>query len=1500
MEDKIKYFLSQILKNYNKFSLIYFIFLLKINIILNECNRSNPFKLYNDTCFSNCSDDDFQYSKCILDNSILKEQYPNNIILVSVDQNSYFNFLTFSNGDFIFEAYSSDYYYHNKKKFFGLRKNGTNYFYNNTEDNYFCLLNTDNNNYLDLYGANSIFVNDGEEYFLNILGGNYYTEIYDFNKKRHFSELTSEILGFKDENYRGSLIYLGNNIYIYSASIYNNSILEYQPVVLKFKLNLDNLDDDYNINSIIIKKAVIGININSKMTSCFKTEKSGIIICFCDFKDNGDNQISYYIIAYNQDLEYLCEEKKIILYHTNSFIYSIPLKDDIGAFIYYKNNYPTIFFREYENKSFKNYFEEIILDKFYFNTSLSNNDLIKISNNKLGFFSISQKSKNIYIFIINLFNNKGSAYNNHIKIRYYSIELYNSLNHRITQNLKAHTYNDFIILGIGKFYSEYYFYFTNFENSLMIIGYPNINDTKFDIIYYIKQNNCSISNLIVNLTENLTIDNNIFGYKYKAIKIHNINKSGNIYLETDNNETLDNKINSELYNSNLYIKFKDNSYIKSNYSLEYSIIVTESNYEENEKYPINIIDINGKEGEEEFNNNKKEYIGKTIYYDIFLSENISENCTNSNCKLCREDGYRCLTFKSDEESENFKNNNKKYTDLELLYITIIFAAFCIIPYCFCSSFQNLRIFFFIFQLIFYCVIFFTSKYKNNYLWEDTTFEPIQQLPCPVITDIKVINYSYIYLYHLELETLYQNFSLIKTDEYSKECLLNYFVKITDKCPITDIVVINNSEKYYYSDLTYYSSLKFFDVYIYYKRNSKYGKLYNSYKKFIRKDYIFYEKLNITFLSELDYKNILMIKLLEENKLLIPFSRLKKICYFTDYLWCIIFPISLFYYIIETRDDKKWNYFRVIDYFLQIILFAIYIVRFIFFIDVKNFYKYTKDICKNMDINIELLFKIDKYRNTYYPNLNVNAESLPVAIVISMIFYFCLFLLTGNKWSYQRKNFGNEKYYFFNDTNELSKRKFRIYYLLFPFIMLYIATFILDIFNDIKIKKIYNNSFFNWELSPIKEIKLSDNETHEIAHILMKDKDYYFYSWKENFISVERYDDYNYMNLYENKDGKICGKDSFGNDLYFPNDLNCPINHIYIDNIPNGLDSNYSNIDLGNYNYLHYTNSKIDGQILVDIKAGSSLFPLELNSKNSNDLCESLKNETVYSRNCKDYNKFNTIPFYSKIDKESYNKFIQNNTELKIWNDIDIFLYGLTYQGINSTSINKTISISIYKKQIEKIISLFLYKNIFSGLTILLFIYFSIVLLLEEKVKKPCFFYISLILIILVVCNLIIIIIYFDINIKYIQSIMNKINKDFENNKINYIWTLFLIIFNTFYLVFYICIILYVFMIGDNSLYNLDSNKICDKINNLLFCEKKEEKQIHRKEKSQEVLSSNKNELENKCLLYLTEKVLITFEPCGHKCCCLECYEKNQNDNRMKSCPLCKENIIGIIDKIYSQ
>ena len=195
------------------------------------------------------------------------------------------------------------------------------------------------------------------------------------------------------------------------------------------------------------------------------------------------------------------------------------------------------------------------------------------------------------------------------------------------------------------------------------------------------------------------------------------------------------------------IKFENNSYIQSHYHLEYSIIVTDPDFQENEIYPIKIIEINGQENQEEFNNNKKEYIGKTIYYDIFLTEYLTDNCTDENCSLCYESNYECLLLKpeylsenpSENLSENYNNQNyplnnennfeslifelesglefyntyKNYVDLELLYSTIITSGICIIPYFLFSSFQNLRNIFFIFQFIIFIILTFNNKYKNH-------------------------------------------------------------------------------------------------------------------------------------------------------------------------------------------------------------------------------------------------------------------------------------------------------------------------------------------------------------------------------------------------------------------------------------------------------------------------------------------------------------------------------------------------------------------------------------------------------------------------------------------------------------------------------------------------------------------------------------------------------------------------------------------------------------------
>ena len=83
----------------NILTLIYFIILIKITIIKNECDEKYPFKTYIGGCSSSCSKYEAENNECILDNSIIKEQYLNNIIFLGEEGKSYFNYLSFSNGD---------------------------------------------------------------------------------------------------------------------------------------------------------------------------------------------------------------------------------------------------------------------------------------------------------------------------------------------------------------------------------------------------------------------------------------------------------------------------------------------------------------------------------------------------------------------------------------------------------------------------------------------------------------------------------------------------------------------------------------------------------------------------------------------------------------------------------------------------------------------------------------------------------------------------------------------------------------------------------------------------------------------------------------------------------------------------------------------------------------------------------------------------------------------------------------------------------------------------------------------------------------------------------------------------------------------------------------------------------------------------------------------------------------------------------------------------------
>ena len=144
-----------------------------------------------------------------------------------------------------------------------------------------------------------------------------------------------------------------------------------------------------------------------------------------------------------------------------------------------------------------------------------------------------------------------------------------------------------------------------------------------------------------------------------------------------------------------------------------------------------------------------------------------------------------------------------------------------------------------------------------------------------------------------------------------------------------------------------------------------------------------------------------------------------------------------------------------------------------------------------------------------------------------------------------------------------------------------------------------------------------------------------------------YIDTNYnltLHISDKKDGKKCGVDSIGNELYFNNTDKCPINDIIIDssNTPPNTQYNYETIPLDNGKYLHYTNEKTNGTIIVQFVIKGEKDVCENNIFDTiNDICYYLDN--CYA-NSSLYNISDCyqMGLYTKLDSMKLENFIQDN------------------------------------------------------------------------------------------------------------------------------------------------------------------------------------------------------------------------------------------------------------------
>ena len=626
----------------------------------NECNQSTPILKEENCQLVYCSDEEFNLGKCIINNTIIKTQWLNNILNVGELNFRYLNFIKTANNITFFETSAHpDYTY--ERIYFGIKEDGSAFFGNssgnksyiikkkipNNKEKYeseagFIKINSDDNNYKD------------KEYIITIGKSSTYTEIFNINNLDEDLQLipTNTLIGDNTETYISSTINLTEEgiHYFFFAAIKGNSNYLFSLNKFKFQINSG--------SNVVFYTKIGSIDYTTtkerRMVTCFITENR-IIVCFYYSKTNSKLAIA----LINPDLTKLKDNEDYLeSANDGSYFYKcIHFKNEIGIFVYFLGSGEEsikIKILEISNDySLNNYIENFVdsLSAIKSSNYFSYNDIIKLTDYQICYVSCNNDKDTLIVEMINFYGEKN--YN----IRYYVIPIFKLYNIKILWEIKLQRYNQ---------HAAFAFSFCKQEScdgddnphysSLLIFSYPNINDTIINLNEFFFEKNKKY--LSIDFTENANIDNNIFGLVIDGIKIKDICYNQMQLIST--------KYSKEIYNDDILdkddlikIQSPNNEYNVMNCEIKYQLIITEPEIREYNKYPKYIYKGNNSNEDTDFVRNK--YEGKIGSYNIIIDTALSGNCNSSFCYLCiKNDTNYCIvckgnyTFETDENYPNFK------------------------------------------------------------------------------------------------------------------------------------------------------------------------------------------------------------------------------------------------------------------------------------------------------------------------------------------------------------------------------------------------------------------------------------------------------------------------------------------------------------------------------------------------------------------------------------------------------------------------------------------------------------------------------------------------------------------------------------------------------------------------------------------------------------------------------------------------------------------------------
>ena len=469
----------------------------------------------------------------------------NNLIIIQ----NYFRsgqFASDKNGNMFIEYSNDEDGRSEYRLFYGLQKDGRNYFANDNAQKIIQIETTEVDK--GRYEAKNLFVstendiNRDKQYLFTTSSYTTLTELHDLDEGTYKVRGTLAFWNIIDIfSYQYSLFGYQKdykNIYFcvftqhesYKVTItYNDGHTEKKDhsrtfTIKKFSFNSFDLN---NYNEIVTLNNTD--NFNNRVISSFIMEADEILVVFYMKRtDTSNENAKYAIIFYDLDLNQINEN---IISQNNItqprpgdgvFMKGFYLKEKYAAFLYFTKGYDATTIQFNISSLVKNdgdgkysFINKIAKEETYsFISDVPLNEFIKINDERLVFIStkfINPKFQ-LHILLYDLYNTYTQ-----MKIRkyYYDLDKY-----QLRKELTAFVFNGFLIFS-STAVTPVSYETSNFNSLLVFFGYPNGTDDTIDISPYLMDVKPYDSdyNIYNYLISKIKIENNIFGYE----KVEKIN-----------------------------------------------------------------------------------------------------------------------------------------------------------------------------------------------------------------------------------------------------------------------------------------------------------------------------------------------------------------------------------------------------------------------------------------------------------------------------------------------------------------------------------------------------------------------------------------------------------------------------------------------------------------------------------------------------------------------------------------------------------------------------------------------------------------------------------------------------------------------------------------------------------------------------------------------------------------------------------------------------------------